>query len=145
MSNATSRPDYVLGHTTKELERLDRQGAELARMTRQALQLAGIGPGMRILDMGTGTGQVARIAAEVVGPEGAVTAVDASSDALAWAAAVGHDGAPITYVEGEVSSYTPVEPVDAVLARLVLPYQGDPVQVAQHWLDCLRTDGILLC
>jgi ubiquinone/menaquinone biosynthesis C-methylase UbiE len=60
-----------------------------------------------VLDMGTGTGQVARIAAEMVGPEGAVTAVDASPDALAWAVAAKNSGAPITYVEGDVSSYTP--------------------------------------
>lgn len=132
MSNVTPRPDYVLGHSSKELERLDRQGADLAGMTRQALQLAGIGPGMRVLDMGTGTGQVARIAAEMVGPEGAVTAVDASPDALAWAVAANNSGAPITYVEGDVSSYTPTKPVDAVLARLVLPYQGDPVRAARH-------------
>jgi ubiquinone/menaquinone biosynthesis C-methylase UbiE len=95
--------------------------------------------------MGTGTGQVARIAAEMVGPQGTVTAVDASPDALAWAAAVGHSGAPITYVEGDVSSYAAKEPVDAVLARLVLPYQGDPARVAQHWLGCLRPGGVLLC
>jgi ubiquinone/menaquinone biosynthesis C-methylase UbiE len=145
MSKVVTRPDYVLGHSTKELERLDRQGADLAGMTRQALQLAGVRAGMRVLDMGTGTGQVARVAAEMVGPEGAVTAVDASADALAWAAEVCHGGAPITYVEGDVSSYTPAEQMDAVLARLVLPYQSDPVRVAQHWLDCLRPGGVLLC
>jgi hypothetical protein len=27
----------------------------------------------------------------------------------------------------------------------VLPYQGDPVRAARHWLNCLRTGGILLC
>jgi SAM-dependent methyltransferase len=145
MSNVTTRPDYALGHNTQELERLDRQGEALAGITRQALRLAGLHRGMRVLDMGTGTGQVARIAAELVGPDGMVTAVDASPDALAWAGSVRHDGAPITYTEGDVASYAPSEPVDAVVARLVLPYQGDPVGVVRHWLDCLRPGGLLLC
>ena len=145
MPNVITRPEYVLGHDTHELERLDRQGAMLAGMTRQAFLLAGLHRGMRVLDMGTGTGQVARIAAETVGPEGSVTAVDASPDALAWAGSVKHDGAPITYVEGDVTSYTPPEPVDAVVARLVLPYQSQFVGVVRHWLDCLRPGGVLLC
>jgi len=45
---------------------------------RRALQAAGLRPGMRVLDIGTGTGLLARIAADVVGAPANVTGVDPS-------------------------------------------------------------------
>ena len=41
---------------------------------------------MRVLDLGTGTGEVALLVAEAVGPEGSVLAVDRAADGLAYAA-----------------------------------------------------------
>jgi demethylmenaquinone methyltransferase/2-methoxy-6-polyprenyl-1,4-benzoquinol methylase len=46
---------------------------------RMALRRAGIGPGMRVLDIGTGTGLMARQAARLVGTTGKVIGVDPSS------------------------------------------------------------------
>ena len=64
--------EYVLGHTAAELARLDAQAQALAEPTRLAMGLAGLRPGMRVLDLGAGTGEVALLAAELVGPEGSV-------------------------------------------------------------------------
>jgi demethylmenaquinone methyltransferase / 2-methoxy-6-polyprenyl-1,4-benzoquinol methylase len=49
---------------------------------RRALLAAGLRPGMRVLDVGTGTGLLARIAAELVGEPGHVTGVDPSPGML---------------------------------------------------------------
>jgi demethylmenaquinone methyltransferase/2-methoxy-6-polyprenyl-1,4-benzoquinol methylase len=46
---------------------------------RQALLRAGLAPGMRVVDVGTGTGLVAREAARIVGDPAAVTGVDPSA------------------------------------------------------------------
>src|SRR5689334_14659822 len=95
---------YVLGNDPDELQRLDRQAARIEQPTRLLLQAAGIRRGMRVLDLGTGLGHVARIAAELVGPGGAVVGVDESADALAVAraradtAGVRH----LSFVEGDV-------------------------------------------
>src|ERR1700734_4571097 len=43
---------------------------------RRALQRAGLKAGMRVLDIGTGTGLTAREAFRLVGPSGEVTGVD---------------------------------------------------------------------
>ena len=48
---------------------------------------AGLTPGERVLDLGTGTGAVAERAAEVVGPGGYVVGVDISAPMLALARA----------------------------------------------------------
>lgn len=50
---------------------------------RCALRRAGLGPGMRVLDIGTGTGLVAREAAFIVGDPGQVTGVDPSAGMIA--------------------------------------------------------------
>jgi demethylmenaquinone methyltransferase/2-methoxy-6-polyprenyl-1,4-benzoquinol methylase len=52
---------------------------------RQALLRAGLAPGMRVLDVGVGTGLVAREAAQIVGDATAVTGVDPSAGMMAHA------------------------------------------------------------
>ena len=73
---------YSLGNDPQELARLDHQAEAIARPTAMLLQAAGIGPGMRVLDLGTGLGHVAMQVAAMVGPEGSVVGVDQSAEAL---------------------------------------------------------------
>ena len=80
-------PDYVLGHSTRELERLSAQARVLGSFTRQVFREAGIVPGMRVLDVGSGAGEVALLAAELVGTTGEVIGVDKAPAALAVARA----------------------------------------------------------
>jgi cyclopropane fatty-acyl-phospholipid synthase-like methyltransferase len=48
----------VLGHSAGELARLERQAEIFAEITENILRRAGIGRGMRILDIGCGVGDV---------------------------------------------------------------------------------------
>src|SRR5215471_10069839 len=84
-SIAMTNPAYVLGHSTFELERLARQERLIGPSTREYFQAAGIGPGMRVLDVGSGTGVVAFLAAELVGPSGEVVGTDLAPTAVATA------------------------------------------------------------
>jgi len=67
-----SEDNYVLGHSEPEIRRLQTQAAILRPISERLLQSAGIRPGMRVLDLGTGAGDVAMLAAELVGPLGCV-------------------------------------------------------------------------
>jgi demethylmenaquinone methyltransferase/2-methoxy-6-polyprenyl-1,4-benzoquinol methylase len=58
-----------------------------SRYRRRALSSAGLQSGMRVIDVGTGTGLAAREAARLVGPRGSVLGVDPSSAMLANARA----------------------------------------------------------
>jgi len=140
------REEYVLGHRAEELARLDGQAKMLEPATRLALHLAGIGPGMRVVDLGTGTGEVALLVAEAVGPDGSVLAVDRAADGLAYAATKFADRGVtnIELVEADVASYVPGEPVDAVLGRLVLSYLPDPVATVRRLLRATRPGGVYL-
>ena len=71
---------YVVGDG--ERERLQDQATLLNPFTRYLFEDAGIGPGMRVLDVGSGMGDVALLAAEMVGPTGAVAGVDKNHDVL---------------------------------------------------------------
>lgn len=62
----------------------------------QALERAGLEPGMRIVDVGTGTGLVARAAARITGDAALVVGIDPSPGMMAAA----HLPAGITLVEG---------------------------------------------
>ena len=55
------------------------------RYRRQALLRAGLAPGMRLLDVGSGTGVIALLAQEIVGIRGEVTALDPSEGMLGLA------------------------------------------------------------
>ena len=63
-------PLYLMGRSDHETARLQRQAQLYAPLTRRLFSEAGVGAGMRVLDVGTGAGDVALLAAELVGPIG---------------------------------------------------------------------------
>src|SRR5699024_5078612 len=65
---------YVLGESENEHSRLRDQSVVLDPLTRSLLIDAGITEGMRVLDIGTGSGAVAALAADLVGSHGHVLA-----------------------------------------------------------------------
>lgn len=78
-------PAYALARSRDEYERLSRQAAFLKGTTERLFRAAGLKPGMRVLDVGSGAGDVAFLAAEFVGPEREVVGVDLDGAALAVA------------------------------------------------------------
>jgi SAM-dependent methyltransferase len=149
MNQATQeRPFYVLGHSSDELSRLDRQGAFLRAPTLGLFRRAGIQPGMRVLDFGCGTGDVAVLAAELVGPGGDVVGVDRSAAAVSTARArVAAKGlAQARFVEGDEDAALALgreRPFDALVGRLVLIHQRDPVATLERLARAVRPGGIV--
>ena len=82
---ASAQTSYALGHSAEELERLSRQAEAFEPFTRQLFQQAGITPGMRVLDVGCGSGDVAFLAADLAGPNGEVIGADRAPAAVNWA------------------------------------------------------------
>jgi ubiquinone/menaquinone biosynthesis C-methylase UbiE len=78
---------YVFGGSADEAARLLQLGELLAPSTRRVLRDAGVGEGMRVLDVGCGPGSVTFLAAELVGPAGSVTGIDRNPAMLAAARA----------------------------------------------------------
>lgn len=106
-----------------------RAGA-MAAMTEQMLDLAGVGPGLRVLDVAAGTGEQTLRAAERVGPSGFVLAVDISAQMLDRAAVAARD-AGLQQVETLVADAQtlslPPHSFDAAICRSGLMLMRDPV------------------
>jgi SAM-dependent methyltransferase len=137
---------YQLGSSEDELARLELQGRALAPATRMIFETAGIRPGMRVLDLGCGTGDVAFVAAGLVGPDGHVVGVDRSPQALARAQLRAEQLglAQVRFVEGDIHDPAPHGPFDAIVGRLVLNYAPDPAAVLRSQATVLRPGGLVV-
>jgi ubiquinone/menaquinone biosynthesis C-methylase UbiE len=122
--------EYVLGHSSAEIRRLMLQAALLKPITERLLREAGLAPGMRVLDLGCGTGDVAMLAAEIVGSEGEVVGIDRSADVLtvAQGRALGAGHINIEFREGTAENFVDRWPFDLAVGRYVLIHQGDPAE-----------------
>ena len=83
-----NRPEWVRGIFNRTAADYDRMEAAMAfgsgsRYRRTELLAAGLRPGMRVVDVGVGTGLVAREAAAIVGDPNLVTGVDPSTGMVA--------------------------------------------------------------
>jgi ubiquinone/menaquinone biosynthesis C-methylase UbiE len=137
--------EYILGHSGREIRRLIHQAAMLRPITERLLRGAGIGPGMRVLDVGCGAGDVAMLAAELVGISGSVVGIDRNPDALAVArgraqAAGCHH---VDFREAAVEDFSDPEPFDAVVGRYVLVHQADPAAFLRTAAGLARPGGIV--
>ncbi len=139
-------PTYVLGHSSKELERLAVQARLIDPITRQFFVEAGISTGMRVLDVGSGAGDVAFLAASLVGPAGEVVGTDRSATALAAARARAAERTlpHVTFREGDPALLNFESPFDAVVGRYVLMFQDDPVAMLRGVARHLRPGGIII-
>lgn len=137
---------YVLGSSDAELARLDLQAAYYRPATLDAMRWAGIGPGMRVLDLGSGTGAVAFAAAEMVGPTGSVLGIDLQEASVATAsrnaAALGLDN--VSFVQGDLNTWTTDRRFDAVTGRLITMYLPGAGRTIGRLAAMLRPGGVVL-
>ena len=118
--------NYPFADRAAEDERLIAQGRLFDPLTQRFLRQAGLAPGMRVLDLGSGAGNVARLAAELVGPDGAVVGIERDPAAVELARRR-TDAPNVEYRVGDAETLDGVEGgFDAVVGRLVLMYLKDP-------------------
>ena len=136
---------YPFESSEHERRRLLAQGELFAPFTERLLERAGIGPGMRVLDIGCGAGDVALAAAALVGAEGSVVGVDRDPAQAAFAQerARASDVHQARFVAGDYREIALDAPVDAVVGRLVLMYARDPLDALRATLRNLEAGGVV--
>ncbi len=142
---ATISDTYPLGRSEAETRRLVLQNQIFGPLTRQFLQAAGINRGMKVLDLGSGAGDVAMLLADLVGPEGEVVGVDMNADILETArarvSALGWSN--VRFHHGDVLDLGLPTDFDAVVGRWILMYVADPVALLRDVQSHLRPGGIV--
>ena len=137
--------DYLFAQGTDETRRLRRQADFLSRFTRYLLDSAGITSGMKVLDVGTGIGDVAFMVAERVGPQGTVVGVDLNPAMIDFARqrAQAAGITNVAFLQGDVSQMVLADQFDAVVGRLILLYIKDRAALLRRLSQQLRPGGII--
>jgi ubiquinone/menaquinone biosynthesis C-methylase UbiE len=146
MTTSRRAADYPLGHTDAEHERLIRQAARVAPTTERFFLEAGIGPGQRVLDLGSGVGDVAMLVARLVGPSGEVVAIERDPKSIAKAnARVTEAGVHnVSFNESNVNEILDEKPFDAAVGRFILMYLPDPVAALRSISQVVRPGGVFV-
>jgi SAM-dependent methyltransferase len=141
----TDSGDYFLGHSDAEIERLAQQSAFYRDATEALLKSAGLAPGMRVLDIGSGAGDVSLLAAEMVGPSGAVLGIDRTVAAVnaARRRVAALEIRRITFAVAELESFVADGPFDALIGRFLLMYLPDPAATLRLLFRSLKSGAVI--
>ena len=144
MTASGSPSPYALGSTDWEHERLIRQAALLAPSTEQFLREAGIGPGQRVLDLGSGVGDVAMLAARLVGPSGEVVGVERDAQAIARARVRVAEASlhNVSFTQSDAGEVSSNRSFDAAVGRFILQFLPDPVAILRYLSRLVRPGGV---
>ncbi len=135
---------YVMGRSADETRRLQERAKFFEPLTRHLFRDAGISTGMRVLDIGSGAGDVSFLVAELVGPTGSVVGVDANPEVVGTAITRA-EASGLTHVSFRAADIRDLKldrDFDAVVGRLVLMYSADPSATLRSALRFVRSHGL---
>ena len=145
MAESNSDRAYTMGRSKEETERLIQQSGLYEDITGRLLRDAGLFTGMKVLDIGSGAGDVTFAAAELVGSEGEVLGVDMNPQILETARTRARAAglANVQFVAGDAQTLDLPNDFDALIGRLVLMYLPNPVDTLKQLATRLRPGGIV--
>lgn len=137
--------DYLLGHSSAELERLKFQANILSPITTRLLIESGLEEGMHVLDLGSGPGDVAMLAGRLVGPTGSVTGIDRSPEAVELANFRAAEAGlrNVRFEVCDIQDFQSPSPFDCVVGRCVTIHQRDPVAFLRQAASLVKQGGTL--
>jgi SAM-dependent methyltransferase len=145
MAARTEQLEYMLGRSDAEHDRLNRQGRLISKITRHFLEAMGLCPGMKVLDVGSGVGDVALLAARMVAPGGDVVGIDLDESALQMARlrATGEGFGNVQFHTCDFHSFKGDGWFDAAVGRCVLLHQHDPAMALSSLARHVRSGGMV--
>ena len=139
---------YILATGEKAVSRLDVLERIFGPATRHLLSAAGLCSGMRVAEIGCGTGLTARWVATQVGPGGTVVGVDASPGQLHIGEKSAAEAGITNLSFREDNAYEtdlPRDTFDLVYSRFLLCHLTDPAKALAKMSSLLKPGGILVC
>lgn len=142
MTRGEVREMKYLMESDDEITRLElKTGVEEVR---RHAEWCGLKPGLRVLDLGCGTGKTTEVLFDIVQPGGSIAGVDNSEDRISYAAK--HHGKP--GIEFFVRDFTsPIDDLgefDIIWVRFVLEYfQNESSSIVKNLMKNLKPGGYL--
>jgi len=145
MKSEDHAAEYHLGYSDTEHERLVRQAKRIAPVTEHFLREAGIGQGMRVLDVGSGAGDVAMLVGRIVGPSGSVVGLEREPRSIARARErVAQAGMRnVEFVAGDIAGFASEPTFDGAVGRYVLQFLPDSVKGLRTIASAVKAGGII--
>lgn len=135
---------YMFADGTDEEQRLRDQSTVLDPLTAKLFARAGLQPGMKVLDIGSGAGNVAALAADAVGPEGHVVGIDIDPDAVERARRLMTQRSNVEFRVGDIHNLDgAARRFDAVVGRAVLMHLQDPTAALRAVARYVRPGGLV--
>ena len=137
---------YALGTSQAEAERLEFQSQLLQPATERLLREAGLRSGMRVLDIGTGTGEVALLAGEIVGQAGHVLGIDRNESIINLARQKIERGLKANWIEFRPISFDDFsgdQKFDLIVGRFVLAFQSKPADFLRKASGHIKSGGTI--
>jgi ubiquinone/menaquinone biosynthesis C-methylase UbiE len=137
---------YVIRGGRAGYERLQLLARDRWPDTRALCARAGVGTGMRCIDLGCGGGEVTFELAQLVGPDGAVIGVDMDEVTLALAreAAAERGIANVEFRAQNVNDWDEPTTYDLVYSRFLLHHLSHPVELLRRMWAGVRPGGVLI-
>src|SRR4030095_15891788 len=146
-STTNGKGDYVLATGNAAANRLRILHNVYGPGAYELLIRAGIQPGMRVVDLGCGTGMVTRLLAELVGPTGEVIGVDFSPAQVEQARASLPNGlSNVRFIQASaIDTGLARETFDLVYCRFLLIHLTEPEAALREMRELLKPNGIIVC
>ncbi|MBV8374453.1 MAG: methyltransferase domain-containing protein [Candidatus Eremiobacteraeota bacterium] len=140
-----SSTGYALGYAEAEKQRLVRQAVRFEPILEAFLRDAGIREGDRVLDVGSGLGDVSLTLGRLVTYRGAVLGLERDGASIRTArsrvAKIGMRN--VTFVQADVATFESDERFDAVVGRFILVFLPERVAVIRGLARLLRPGGVI--
>ncbi len=138
--------EYSLGASQRETDRLVTQASNMGSFMHDFFVAAGLQPGMRVLDLGSGAGDTSLAARSVVGETGSVLGIDITPSSLERArqrmAEAGFDN--VSFMEADLTQDLALDDeFDAIVGNLVLMYLPNREALLKSLMQRLRPGGIV--
>jgi ubiquinone/menaquinone biosynthesis C-methylase UbiE len=136
---------YALGYADAERQRLVRQAVRFEPILEAFLRDAGIREGDRVLDVGSGLGDVSLTLGRLVTYRGAVIGLERDGASIETArsrvATIGMRN--VKFVQGDVGAFESDEQFDAIVGRFILVFLPERVAIIRRLAGLLRPGGVI--